>query len=150
MANKDMSLADRVQAMTFSGKLLGRTVPPSAKIVLARYRAQLRQAERYVVDDEVTQLCCRLCHEEDRLPSWSFLARLPHPTMWLQMNLHAKMAEFEKMNTTTHPFVANEVSPLIGYLLYHDGNSDTRWIAHNFIEFEGSVIPGLLAYVFDP
>lgn len=148
----ESTLADDVQAMTFATKLFGHTFDPAIKTHLARYRAQLRRAERFIVDDDAVRLCCHLSHEKDRFRGWSFLARLPYSVMWLDLDLHAKVREFDKMKSLEHPFDPMSVSPRIGYLLYHDGNSATRWIAHAFsyMSQAGSVLPCPFSYVFDP
>ena len=156
----DSTLADDVHAATFATKFLGHTINAAGRTQLSRYRSQLRQAERFVVNNDLVRLCCHLSHEEDRFPSWSFLARLPYPVMWLEIDLHEKVMEFGRMGSLQHPFEPNNVSPKIGYLLYHDGNSPTRWIAQTFqmldlarqrrFGMKEKVTSGLLSYVFDP
>lgn len=146
---------DRVHGFLFSDKIgKGRTrIPGDAKRVLARHRAQLRRAEKFVIDDETVRLICHLSHEKDQLEGWSFLARLPFEVCWFEFNLHAKVSEFDKMNSLPGRFNPETVSPVIGYLLYRDdaGSASPRWVLTQFYEVEGgSVVPGLLSYVFDP
>jgi hypothetical protein len=150
MSDSPPSFADRVHAMTFADTLMGRRVSGDAKFVLARHRANLRNAERFVLDDEAVRLVCHLSHERDRLSNWAFLARLPHSPMWVEFNLHTKVDEWQKMGTLQVPFDPEQVSPVVGYLLYKDGNSASRWICHEFCDLNGTPYPGLLAYVFDP
>lgn len=148
----DIPLIDRVQAMTFGDKVAGTQLNDASKRLLHSYRIKLRQAERFVLDDDAVKLVCHLCHEIKRLAAWSFLARIPYPVFWVDFNLHTKVKEFEVMNTLGEGFKFNpdHISPTIGYLFYKDGYSDTRWIAHEFKELGGEPIPGMIAFLFDP
>lgn len=147
-----MPLMDQVHAMTFMSKLGGkRPIPDAARRTLTKYRMLLRRAQRFVVDDDAAKLICHLSHEHGRLDNWSFLARLPYPVVWLEYNLHAKVAEFEAMGSLGARFRPEEVSPVMGYLLFQDRNSETRWVAHAFELLNNKeASPGLLSYVFDP
>ncbi len=145
----DLPLMDVVQAMTFRNKVAGKNVSKEGRHVLAAYRSRLRQAQRFVLDDDAVRLVCHLSHEEDRLPGWSFLARLPFETMWLEFDLHVKVGEFARMDTLRHPFRPEEVSSRVGYLMYLD--KDQRWIAHPFYLMSGdAVVPGIVTFLFDP
>jgi hypothetical protein len=148
------SLADAANAFTYQRKHVGIKLPDACIGIQLRYRQKLRQAQRFVLDDDSTRLCCSLSHEQDRLEGWSFLARLPHDPMWIEYNLHAKVREMERLGALTLPFDPEVVSPRIGYLLYReDPKSDSpRWIAHCFCE-DSESDRGYLAYttwMFDP
>ncbi len=146
----DLPLMDRLHTMTFAPKLMGRSLNAASRRILTSYRIKLRQAERFVIDDDAVKLVCRLSHEQERLAGWSFLARLPYQVIWLEFNLHTKVREFEIMETLRRRFNPEEVSPVIGYLLYKDGHSNSRWIAHEFKELMGEIVPGMIAFLFDP
>lgn len=148
--NKELRLMDRLQASTFAEQMWGVPFSEATRKVLQSYRIKLRQAERFILDDEAVKLVCHLCHEEDRLPSWSFLARIPFPVTWIEFDLHTKVREFDKMNTLMHPFVADHVAPTAGYLLYKEADDSPRWIAHEFKEVGGEAVPGFIAFIFDP
>lgn len=146
----DLVLMDRVQVMTFGDSLLGSRLNDASKRILQSYRIKLRQAERFVLDDDAVRLTCHLSHERQRLAGWSFLARLPYPVFWIELNLHEKVREFERMGTLSAPFDSEQVAPTAGYLFYKDGDSDTKWIAHEFKEVYGEAVPGMIAFIFDP
>ena len=122
--------------------------------VMSVYRTKLRQAERFVLDDEAVKLICHLSSEHKKFDGWAFLARLPFDTMWVEFNLHTKVAEFEKMGTLKEPFREREVSPVIGYLFYRDQPNDKMscsWVCHQVCVLEdGGPVLGALDYVFDP
>lgn len=143
---------DRVHSFLFTKKLGTRRFDPATLRVMARYRTELRRAEKFVVDDDTVRLICHLSHEKQRLEAWSFLARLPFDVCWFEFNLHAKVSEFHKMGRLSKPFNPEEVSPNVGYLFYRDdaGSVSPRWVVTQFYEVAGETLPGLLSYVFDP
>jgi hypothetical protein len=148
----DGTLMDKVHKWSFKQNVMGLRVPSEAQQVAARMRAKLRQAERFVLDDEATKLVCHLSHQTDKFNGWAFLARLPHNPMWIEFSLHAKVREFELMGTLGGKFKEEEVAKRVGLLLYHDeGNEKSpRWICHEFYEYPECPMPGLVDYVFDP
>lgn len=159
MAEFQTPFMDRVHEWTFAAKANGRKISNEARQVTARYRAQLRRANRFVVDDEAVRLCCHLSHEIDRLESWGFLARLPHDVCWFEFNLHAKMQEFDRMGTLRWPFDPGEVSPVMGILIYKDDPPSPLWLAHIFTichsrrytpKTNGEVSPDVVSLMFNP
>ena len=145
---------DEVHKWTFSRKHhKGQVMSPASTKVLATYRMKLREAQKFLLDNETVKLICNLSHQEQEIPKFSVLARLPYPTMWIEFNLHIKCLEYEKMGSLRGPFNPNEVSPVIGYLLFQDNHS-TRWIAHSFLKITSpgwyTVTPNLLSFIFDP
>jgi hypothetical protein len=143
---------DLTHGMTFATRILSNKVTPQGKHVLSAYRMALRRAEKFVVDDESVALICGMSHQMDRLASFAFLARLPFDTCWFELSLHAKVREFERMKTMASPFVPSEVAERIGYLLYKDddGSDSPRWVATQFYQHNGAVMPGLISFIFDP
>lgn len=147
------SLADEVHKWTFESR------GQATNAVAARYRAALRQAQRFVIDDEAVRLVCQLSHDTHKvMEGRSFLARLPYNNLWIEFDLHTKVKEFERMGTLRQKFDPNEVSPEMGLLFYLDGSDTrTRWVCHQFVrntrgmhldkEWVG-VDP--LAFVYDP
>lgn len=147
---KDLPLMDEVHAMTFNGSRGTGKLSPEERQVLARYRSDLRRAERFVVDDDAVRLVCRLSHEIEKLKSWAFLARLPHEPMWVEFDLHVKIREFEAMGTLRHKFDPARVSPRLGMLFVRDEDDSPRWLCYQFTLFGGGAMPDPLAFVFDP
>ena len=150
MAAAATPFMDRVHAFTFTHKFSYKPIDSIGKRVLARQRAQLRRAEKWVVDDDAVRAIYHLSLERDRLDSWAFLARLPFDVMWIEMNLHAKVIEMDKKHNRHTPL--KDVSKVIGYLFYRDDpNSESpKWICNQFYEFNDMVLPGMIGYVFDP
>jgi hypothetical protein len=146
-------MMDAVHAFTFRDKVMGTRGAPGCDAVVRRWRTLLRQAQRFDLEDDSTRLICHLSHEEGRLEGWSFLARLPYDTLFIDINQHAKVQEFGAMNKLRAPFVASEVSPQIGYLMHRDepDGESPRWVCHGFqFHEENDVLPHILSLVFDP
>jgi hypothetical protein len=151
MSAMTLTVADQVNALTFRNKIKDIRLGDAARGVLTRYRMRLRDAERFVVDDDAVRLVCQLSKQRDRLAGWSCLARLPYDITWIEFNLHEKCREFMRIGTITESLDLTEVSPLIGYLMYRDGAPGTaRWLAHPFYQADDMCLPGLLAFLFDP
>jgi hypothetical protein len=114
-----------------------------------QYRMKLRAAEKFAIDDEAVRLCCNLSHEQDQLDHWAILARLPYDTLWIEYSLHEKMREFSRMGSVRE-FVPEQVSPRLGVLLYRDRQDTPAWVAHQFYEFRGDILPSPVALIYDP
>jgi hypothetical protein len=157
-ARLDIPLADLVNAATYRNKIgLGSqqtSLPKEAQAIGVQYRAKLRAAQRFNLSEKSVRLICNLSHEQERLAGWSFLARLPYDSLWVELDLHAKVDEFRKMKLLMHPAEGMElVSPRMGLLMFREepGGTSPRWICHIFYQYGGDAIaPGALAYVFDP
>lgn len=140
------TLMDQLNAATFKAKLGGiRRLNPLSRQIMQSYRIRLRQAERFTLTNSSVTKICELSH--DFQPNWVFLARLPYKIMWIEFDLHHKVQTFENMGTLQLKFDPSEVSPLLGYLLYNE--TETRWIAHQFVIVNNDAVPGLIAYLFD-
>jgi hypothetical protein len=147
---EDFLLMDQVQASTFKDKFFGQEISAKTQSVLKSYRIKLRQAERFVLDDEAVRLICHLSHEQDRLPGWSFLARIPYPVFWVEFSGRTRVDEFLKMQKA-RPVDINDVAKTVGFLFYKETDSDSRWIAHEFIDAGGGeAFPSFVSYIFDP
>jgi hypothetical protein len=151
MTTKPPTLADDVLRWSFQTKLQ-RTLPERCLQIQARYRAALRQAQRFVVDDDAVRLVCHLSHEQKRLEAWSFLARIPYNNFWVEFSLHEKVLELDRMGSLRNGVDLTQVSPVMGLLFYLDGDATaTRWICHMFTKLnDGTVTPDVLAFVLDP
>jgi len=150
----DLAFLDRVHDWTFRKRTEQGVLSHDVLGVQARLRAKLRQAQRFIVDDDAVAVVAGLSREFNRLESWSFLARLPYDTMWLEFNLHHKIESLRRLDDRMLPVEPDIVSPVIGYLLFRDdpGSGSPVWIAHEFYQSpdDGSAYTGMLAYVFDP
>ncbi|MBO0736416.1 MAG: hypothetical protein J2P48_07590, partial [Alphaproteobacteria bacterium] len=155
-----LPLADEIYRFTFNEKSMSsRRAPPGALAAQRRYRPKLRDARRFILDDDAVRLISRLSHERDRFDAWAFLARLPHDPMWLEFNLHTKVQELNTLQKHPPPFIPTEVPRRLGFLLYND-DDNVRWVCHEFYDFTNTHAagmehrfnyqPGMLDYVFDP
>lgn len=162
---KATPLMDLVHAFTFHGKLDGHPLSKDAMNVLRRYRMELRRSERFVLDDEAVRLTCDLSGEagkdrDGRVRAWAYTARLPYDDMWIELSLHEKVKRFAELGTLrSRTPNLDRISPVIGYQLSRDDDlgSPSRWIARDFVIYRSTdlfpgdtVLPGMLAYVFDP
>jgi hypothetical protein len=149
----DLAFLDRVHDWTFA-KRSGGGQPLSREVqsVQARLRGKLRQAQRFIVDNDAIEITAGLSREFDRLETWSFLARLPYDTMWLQFDLHHKIESLRKLDSRMLPVEPDRVSRQLGYLLFRDTDGPTPvWMAHEFyLTSDNEPYIGMLAYVFDP
>ena len=136
---------------------------PAVQQVLGRYRQQLRQAERMVLDDDAVRMICQMSHIQNRFDLWSILARLPYDSLWIELDLHVKVKEWERMGTLRSPFVPADVSKACGYLLQREPDSQSRWVATEWVAVGQSrkdkrltpalgeyPIPQPVSFVFDP
>jgi hypothetical protein len=160
MPAADIPLMDHFHAWTFQKKVDGRPLSPAVLNQQTRMRMLLRKAQRFNLDDDAVRLICHLSHQRDRFPAWSFLARLPYDTMWVEFDLHTKIKEFEAMGSLggarRAQFEPERVAPRLGLLLHRDDpESDSpRWVCHEF--YLGNKMTetehyfGWMTYVFDP
>jgi hypothetical protein len=149
----DLAFLDKVHAWTFNKRTdTGNLLSRECQMVQARLRSKLRTAQRFIVDDDAVEIAAGLSREFNRLEAWSFLARLPYDTMWLQFNLHHKIECMRKLDDRMLPLDADLVSPVLGYLLFRDDTGPSPvWIAHEFYQADdGKPFIGMLAFVFDP
>lgn len=162
----NIPMADLAHAWTFSD-----TAQTSKALyqVQTRYRHLLRQAHRFILDDDSVRLCCSLSQERDRMEGWSFLARLPYDTMFIELNLHEKVKELARLDRLDSPIQLNMISPRLGILLHRDDvlSDSPRWVAIMFYlyrekgpdvlpgvafgtEGRSMISPDMVAFVFDP
>ena len=154
---KELTTMDKAHAFLFGTKTDG--VPRTTEVLSVQHklRAKLRSAQKFVLDDDSVRLICNLSREFDRMEGWSFLARLPYDTMWIELDCHVKVTELASMGVLeTKAADLNDVSKRLGYLMYReepDNPASSRWIAHGFSEgdYAGQgVMISLFTYVFDP
>lgn len=149
-SHESIPLMDKVHRMTFEPKYAGFKLDQKAQAIVRSYRMQLRRAEKFVIDDEVVRLVCGLTGTRDRDPL-AVLARLPHVPMWLEFDQHVKAKTFEAMGRLVNPLELDKIPQHCGLLMYYDGESTSRWIAHTFSDFfTRTAGPGLLTFMFDP
>src|SRR5262252_1470726 len=150
----DLTFIDKVHEWTFRKRSNNGDFPLSREVqaIQARIRGKLREAQRFIVDDEAIEVVAGLSREFDRLESWSFLARLPYDCLFLQFNLHHKIESLRKLDDRMLPVDPEATSPILGYLLFRDTDGDSPvWVAHEFYQDEnGDPFIGMIAFVFDP
>src|SRR5215467_8564327 len=135
----DLSFIDKVHEWSFRKRSNTGNYPLSreCQAVQAKLRAKLREAQRFIVDDEAIEVVAGLSREFDRLESWSFLARLPYDCMFLQFDLHHKIESLRALDDRMLPVDRESTSPVIAYLLFRDTDGDSPvWVAHEFYQDE--------------
>lgn len=151
----DDSLMDAVHASTFATKIMGARLSEQCLAVQRVFRSKIKQAQRFILDDDAVRLICHLSHEVDRIEHWALLARIPYDPIWFEFNSHVKVQEFEKMGSLRFKFNPDEVLERMGFLMWRDTTSEDRiprWVCHVFGRTKGSseVISDFIAYVYDP
>jgi hypothetical protein len=154
-ADPDEPLMDEVHRWSFAKPPANCADKPAALRAKQLLRIKLRQAQRFVLDDDAVRLVCHLAHEHKRFEGWSFLAHLPYDVCWFEFDLGTKLQEFYEMGTLPKPYVAEDCALRVGLLFFKDGDSaGARWVCHEFYRFhaaDGIDMPcGMLTYVFDP
>lgn len=153
MSKPDLAFMDKVHEWTFRKRTdVGGPLSRECLAVQARLRGKLRGAQRFIVDDAAIDVVAGLSREFERMESWSFLARLPYDTMFLQFDLHHKIEALRALDARMEAVDRESVSPILGYLLFRDTDGEAPvWIAHEFYQSQdGNPFIGMLAYVFDP
>ncbi len=119
---------------------------------MMKIRMWLRQAHRYVMEDDMTVALTEASNpgDVDQFKYWSLLARLPHDVMWLEFDQHVRLGIADKLKKLDHGYDPSQVSQFCGFLLIRDPQSHAKWLAIEFQRLEGEVISGPIAFVFDP
>lgn len=100
-----------------------------AEAEMIRYRPVLREANRFLLDDEFVELATELSGKsmpEDmkrRMP----IATLPYETTWLEFNLRVKVAKSISMSADPSKPVDPRTPERVGILLQRDRNRPTAW-----------------------
>lgn len=161
-----LPLMDDILAMTYRDKMYGTKLSDASRRVLGTYRAKMRLAEKFVLDDDAVRFTVDLSHQLHQLEMYAVLARIPYDVVYFEMNLHAKVKYLESKGTLQSGRAQlDQVSPVVGYLFYRDGEEGARWICHEFkrvvtgdptLQSLGldpgieETMPGLISFVFDP
>ena len=150
-------LADLVYAETFARKPFGGKSTNASTAVALAQRQRVKQAQRFVLDDEATRLIVKLEYDKysspDAFAGWATLARLPHDVMWIEYNGKAEDAavereELERLKRHRPPDLVT--ASRVGFLLFRDEPGSSRWVAHEFALINDEVRASGFAYVLDP
>jgi len=151
---REKLLADRLHAMTYERKKHAMRLPPAVLPVQLKYRQRLKQARRFVLDDDAVRLVTQLQHEEKRHEHWAFLARLPYDYIWFEFRTVAKIEESKRLGFLGEQSIDyRHIPPQSGLLLYRDDEASPRWICHCFCnhpEDSEDVLVASIALLFDP
>ena len=159
--SRRLPLMDEVHSWTFSSKLSDKKgnlkIPDAALTVMRRYRMSLRKCDKFVLDDDAVQLTCEMsikaqAKNDDLLRGWSYIARLPYDDFWVEFDQHVRCRTFEQLGTLRGKFDPSTVAQVIGYQFERDTDdpASPRWVMREFTRSSEGVLPGLLAFVFDP
>jgi hypothetical protein len=167
----DFKVMDALHAFTFNDRKFkvrpagmagqrGMVIPvsPDTHAVQLKLRAKLREAQRFVLDDDAVRLTCNLSLEVKRLPGWSVLARLPYDTCWFEYDVKTKLRELARLDRLNGPLIERDpmIPDRLGYLMYREQTEGDcqRWIAHFYALHRkigvAEIVPGMLAFIFDP
>ena len=149
---REMLLMDQVHALTFAKKLGGFKVDAAVADVQRTFRAKLRAAERFVLDDDAVRLVTRLSYEHyERFEGWSYLSRLPHDPMWIEYNATVQGQEIRAIEG--REFKPVSAKSRTGFLIHCDATDPLcpRWVACCFATTEaGDAVSEPFSIVFDP
>lgn len=154
MAEEVLPLYERVHEWSFQkwDKLIsiGHGDRKAVEFNAARYRMWLRQAHRFVFEPDFVETLVHLSRDMRRLPLWVQLARLPYDHVWIEWNIGVEnRAQKDTLLLGWDESVDGRDEP-IGFLLVRDPRSQTKWLAIEFIVYEGRPMPSMTALIFDP
>jgi hypothetical protein len=145
-------LADLAQEVTFCDPKVHDFVKTDVSPALLRYRQWLRQAHRFVIDDDMVEKIVEVSSARNTDPNMDkeekkrrfvntiketgeriHLARLPYPVMWFEYDNHVRIGAILKHGTFNDPFGGYDAIPKRnGYLLVRDPVVETRYVIFIF------------------
>lgn len=144
---------DDVLAMTYLQPKKLR-LPKEAERHLIDYRMKMRQARRFVIDDDMIDLTVAASMRLDKMELWIELARLPFDTCWIELDHHQRMRAVNR-HLARSAMSLDETSREMGWLMVRDKTRPSRWFATEFVRLEndgdlGAIWPNPIMYVLDP
>ena len=127
--------------------------PQTVERQMIQYRQWIRQARRFVIDDEMTKLVSDASTRIDKMPLWIELSRLPFDVCWFEWDNHAKLKAAQ--NRLAGPLDLDDTSQAHGYLMVRDQAHEARWVAFCFQNVkdkdgQNQIWPLPAAFVIDP
>jgi hypothetical protein len=149
---EEASLADMFIASTYTlpkDLRMNKREAEQLAPALLRYRILMRDAHRFVLDDDYTRLATEVSNRltPKKLLHRLFYATLPYETTWIEFDLRIKvhtMRAFHQINDPLFNFA--DVSPRLGLLLHR--LSDTAAVCELVSEMQGTVMATLICYFF--
>ena len=129
---------------------LGHGDRKTAEFNATRYRTWLRQAHRFVFEPDFVETLVHLARDMRRLPLWVQLARLPYDHVWIEWSIGVEnKAQKDTLVLSYDEEIDGRDEP-IGFLLVRDPRSQTKWMAIEFVIYDGRPMPSMTAMIFDP
>lgn len=127
--------------------------PKTVERQMIQYRQWIRQARRFVIDDDMIKLVSDASTRLDKMPLWIELSRLPFDVCWFEWDNHAKLKASQ--SRLAGPLDLSDTSQAHGYLMVRDQAHEARWVAFCFqniskMSGQSSVWPLPVAFVIDP
>lgn len=127
--------------------------PQTVERQMIQYRQWIRQARRFVIDDDMTKLVSDASTRLDKMPLWIELSRLPFDVCWFEWDNHAKLKAAQ--SRLAGPLDPDDTSQAHGYLMVRDKAHVARWIAFCFQNIKdkqgvNKVWPLPVSFVIDP
>lgn len=128
--------------------------------VMVRYRIAMRKANRFVLDDQLTELVTEVSNtaaiDVNKILRWLHSAVVPYETTWIEFDLHVKVAKMRTLAPLLDPFDGyDKVPPRMGLLIQRDVNVPTAFaitLVTQMIKNDGAnalTCPQPVVYLFD-
>lgn len=112
----EYQLYDLVNAWTFEKpKNIGLTLPTHSLSV------------------DFVDLVCNMCQNIEKVEYWCNLARLPYPTMWMEVDGHEKVKSMNRHGNLIEPIDLDNVPTRLGYLFQELDASSGAWSMTSFL-----------------
>lgn len=146
---------DAVHGWTFGRKMRSYRITPESITAQSHYRMALRRAQKYTLDGDALRTVCEASYDQSVLESCCTLARLPYDTMFIELDLHAKLIYGAESGRMLAPLDLSKCAERMGLLFQKDIPSDTtsaRWTVTTFYHSPSmnEAFPSVLLYTFDP
>lgn len=123
---------------------LWKKQPPAVRTVYrdhyANYRRIFSQARAFNISNEALKVAFDLSMDEPRkVAERLFMARLPFPKVWIEIDFHYKTTLAERVQAATG--IDDQTPSRIGWLLQEDPGDPLRWYSSTFIILDSSKKP---------
>jgi hypothetical protein len=161
MPKPDVLLYDDVHRWTYSRAVSAESAlienSKEAEHILFQYRQQLRQSQRFYLDDDFVKKSTEASMDFDQVKKWANIARLPYRKMWIEFDGRAKIATCRDLGTLLHQCDPQEACLRIGMLCETLDEETGVWAMTEFYDlgdddpnFPEPVAVGGNSYFFAP
>lgn len=107
---------------------------PALEQHLRGYRALIRRAERFYIDDDFLSLALKTSRDIKKMERYVNLARLPFDEVWFEWDCHAKVRISHEDGTLAFPLDLDQVPPRAGFLLKCVDQDTGTWVGFEFAD----------------